>query len=260
MEILMDNALGQPQSIVLLGGTSDIGVEIVRQLISPSARRVVLACRDTAAGEERAASLRTDSAAADLDIDVVAFDATKPQTHADLAAGWAGSHGDVDVVVVAFGVLGSGETSRDPVAAAAVAAVNFTGAVSATIAAANVLRAQGHGSLVILSSVAGERVRKANPVYGATKAGIDAFAQAMSDGLVGDGVHVLIVRPGFVHTAMTEGMKAAPFATTAPKVAAATVKGLRNGKRVVCVPGVLRYVFTVLRHLPTPIWRKLPLD
>ena len=83
--------------------------------------------------------------------------------------------------------------------------VNFTGAVSASLAVAAQLRRQGHGRLVVLSSVAGERVRKANFVYGSSKAGLDGFAQGLGDSLVGTGARVLVVRPGFVHSAMTAG-------------------------------------------------------
>lgn len=144
-------------------------------------------------------------------------------------------------------------------AAAELAHVNFTGAVSASIAATNVLRDQGHGALVVLSSVAGERVRKGNVVYGATKAGLDGFAQGLGDLLEGSGVRVLVVRPGFVHSAMTRGLKPAPFATTPDKVAEATVKGLRARRRTVWVPGILRFVFIALRHLPGVVWRRLPL-
>ncbi|MCB0985156.1 MAG: hypothetical protein KDB06_10965, partial [Ilumatobacter sp.] len=74
-----------------------------------------------------------------------------------------------------------------------------------------------------------------------------------------DGVHVLVVRPGFVRSAMTEGLQAAPFATTPEAVAAATAKGLRSRRRIVWVPGLLRFVFMALRHTPGPIWRRLPL-
>ena len=253
----MDNALGEPQSIVLLGGTSEIGLEIVRALVTPATRRIVLACRDVAAGRT-AADLLADGGFA---VDVIEFDAAAPATHGALAASITADRPDIDVVVVAFGLLGDGAvTSRDPVAAAEIATVNFTGAVSSIVAFAEILRRQGHGAIVALSSVAGERVRKANPVYGATKAGIDAFCQALGDGLVADGVHVLVVHPGFVHTAMTAGLKAAPLATSAERVAAVTIAGLRNRRRVVWAPPILRYVFIVLRHLPAPVWRRLPFD
>src|SRR4029450_11965014 len=91
------------------------------------------------------------------------------------------------------------------------------------------LRAQGHGTIVVLSSVAGERARRSNFVYGSTKAGLDAFFQGLGDSLVGTGASVMIVRPGFVHTKMTEGLDPAPLATTPEAVAEAIVRGLERG-------------------------------
>jgi decaprenylphospho-beta-D-erythro-pentofuranosid-2-ulose 2-reductase len=252
----MENAFGEPQTIVVLGGSSEIGVAIARALLSPVTRTVVLACRDVAKGEQTAASLRSDA----VTVDVVHFDGAVPESHGPCIADIADRHGDLDVVILAFGQLGDNdEALTDPLAAAHLAQVNFTGAVSASVAVANRLRTQGHGELVVLSSVAGERVRKGNAVYGATKAGLDGFAQALGDSLVGSGARVLVVRPGFVHTAMTKGAKPAPFATTADKVADATVAGLRAGRRTVWAPGILRFVFMALRHVPGPIWRRLPL-
>lgn len=253
----MQNALGEPQTILLLGGTSDIGVAIVRRLLSPSTRTIVLACRDLARGEQVAAGLRHDA----LTVEVAAFDGGAPSTHAALVADVAERHGDIDLVIVAFAVLGDGAvTSRDPVAAAELMHVNVSGTVSATIAAANRLRAQGHGSIVLLSSVAGERVRAANPVYGGSKAGVDGFAQGLGDGLAADGVHLMVVRPGFVHSAMTAGLSPAPMATTPEHVAECVARGLRTRRRTVWAPGVLRFVFMALRHLPGPVWRRLPIQ
>jgi decaprenylphospho-beta-D-erythro-pentofuranosid-2-ulose 2-reductase len=137
--------------------------------------------------------------------------------------------------------------------------VNYTGAVSAGLAIAEQFRRQGHGRLIVLSSVAGERVRKANFVYGSSKAGLDGFAQGLGDALAGTGASVLVVRPGFVHSRMTAGMQAAPFASTPTAVAEATVRGLRHGRRTVWVPATLRPVFAVFRHLPGAVWRRLPL-
>jgi decaprenylphospho-beta-D-erythro-pentofuranosid-2-ulose 2-reductase len=253
----MDNALGEPQTILLLGGTSDIGLAIVRELLSPSARTIVLGCRHLDKGEQAATGLRHDG----LTVDVMAFDGNDTASHDRFVAEVAERHGDIDLAIVAFALLGDGDiTARDTTAAAAVAHANFTGTVTAMIAVANRMRSQGHGAIVLLSSVAGERVRKANPVYGGTKAGIDGFAQGLGDGLAADGVHVLVVRPGFVHSAMTQGMAAAPFATTPEKVAEATAKGLRSRRRTVWAPGILRLVFSVMRHLPGPVWRRLPIN
>jgi decaprenylphospho-beta-D-erythro-pentofuranosid-2-ulose 2-reductase len=252
----MNNALGEPQTILLLGGTSDIGLAIVRELLSDATTQVVLACRDVAAGERAAAGLRSSR----VEVGVEQFAADEPATHDAIIRTVANRVGDIDVAVVAFGLLGDPETTTTDVdAAAEISTVNFTGAVTATIAVANQMRVQGHGDIVILSSVAGERVRRANPVYGGTKAGIDGFAQGFGDALADDGVHLMIVRPGFVRTSMTAGLDAAPLSTTPEHVAEVTVRGLRARKRIVWAPGTLRYVFTVLRHVPAPIWRRLPL-
>jgi decaprenylphospho-beta-D-erythro-pentofuranosid-2-ulose 2-reductase len=252
----MDNALGEPQTILLLGGNSDIGLAIVREMLSPAARTVVLASRDVDKGERAAAGLRHSG----LTVDVVHFDGAATDTHSEVIADVVARHGDIDLAIVAFALLGEGEvTSVDTATAAALANVNFTGTITSTIAVANRMRTQGHGAIVLLSSVAGERVRAANPVYGGTKAGIDGFAQGLGDALAADGVHLMIVRPGFVHSAMTAGLKAAPFSTTPEVVAQVTAKGLRARRRMVWAPPILRYVFMVLRHVPGPIWRRLPL-
>jgi decaprenylphospho-beta-D-erythro-pentofuranosid-2-ulose 2-reductase len=248
------NALGEPQTVVLLGGTSDIGLAIVRALVSPATRTVVLAARRPESVDVSA----LDIGGRDVAIDVIPFDAVDTTSHQSLIDDLAARHGDLDVVIVAFGQLGEqADLDRDAAAAAALVQVNFAGAVSASMATAARFREQGHGQLVVLSSVAGERVRKANFVYGSTKAGLDGFAQGLGDSLAGTGASVLIVRPGFVHSSMTAGMKAAPLATTPEAVAAATVDALRSGRRIVWVPGILRVVFSVFRHLPGPIWRRM---
>lgn len=252
----MDNALGEPQTILLLGGTSDIGLAIVRELLSPVARTVVLACRNVDKGEAAAAGLRHDA----LAVDVVHFDGADTESHQRVIDEVAARHGDIDVAIVAFALLGGEDATADAATATELAHVNFTGTITATMAVANRLRAQGHGAIMLLSSVAGERVRKGNPIYGATKAGIDGFAQGFGDELAASGVHMLVVRPGFVHSSMTAGMKPAPFATTPEKVAEVAVKGLRAKRRMVWAPGILRFVFMTLRHVPGPIWRRLPLS
>ncbi len=252
----MENALGEAQTIVLLGGTSEIGRAIVAGLISPSTRTVVLAGRRP---DEMTAG---DLSRPGLTVDTVAFDAaaTDSGAHEQLVRKLVHRHGDLDVVIAAFGQLAEqDELDDDPARAAALVHVNYTGNVSICLAVAAQFRRQGHGRLVVLSSVAGERVRKANFVYGSSKAGLDGFAQGLGDSLAGSGASVLVVRPGFVHSRMTRGMQAAPFATTPDAVAAATVNALRRGRRTIWVPATLRPVFSVLRHLPGPVWRRLPL-
>src|SRR5262249_17437695 len=131
------------------------------------------------------------------------------------------------------------------------------GAVASGLVCANALKKQGHGALVVLSSVAGERARRDNFIYGSTKAGLDAFAQGLGDAMHASGVHVMVGRPGFVEPKITAGMEKVPFSTPPDAVADAIIAGLRRGSEIVWVPGALRYVFSGLRHLPRPVFRKV---
>lgn len=255
----MQNALGEIQNVVVFGGTSEIGLAIARRLITPATRAVVLACRDTEAGAHAADAVRSEHHDS-VRVEVVAFDAAATDTHRGVVETVTSLVGDIDVAVLAFGVLGDQTTfDTDPDAAVRAVHVNYTGAVSLGLVLADVLRRQGHGRLVVLSSVAGERVRKANFVYGSSKAGLDGFAQGLGDALAGSGAAVLVVRPGFVHSRMTAGLSAAPLATEPDAVAEVVARGLRQGRRTVWAPGTLRYVFMVLRHLPGAVFRRLPL-
>lgn len=252
----MKNAVHEPQNVLVLGGRSDIGLAIARRLSSPSARSVTLACRRPEEADVAVASLRRPG----LTVEAVRFDAVDVDAYQKFVDDVVARHGDLDVVVLAFGRLGDQQhLEDDPRAAVDLVHVNFTAAVGISLVVARRLREQGHGTLIVLSSVAGERVRKANFVYGATKAGLDGFAQGLGDSLEGSGARVLVVRPGFVHSAMTSGLPPAPFATTPDAVAEATLAGLRQGRRTVWAPGILRWVFMVLRHVPGPLWRRLPL-
>lgn len=250
----MKDAFGTPQSLLVLGGTSDIGLATARRLIARRARRVWLAGRPSPALETAAAELRTLGA----DVHTVAFDALDPAAH-EPALGKVFAEGDIDMVLLAFGVLGDqANDESEPLAAVRVAQTNFTGAVSASLVCAGALQSQGHGSIVVLSSVAGERARRANFIYGSSKAGLDAFTQGLGDALHGTGVHVMVVRPGFVRTKMTAGLAEAPLATTPDAVAAAIEQGLRRRSETVWVPGALRLVMSALRHVPRPVFRRLP--
>ena len=250
----MEDALGAVQSVLVLGGSSEIAAAIVRRLVAGRARTVVLAARAPESCTPLADELRRSGA----EVDVVAFDATDTASHTAALDDVAARHGDLDLVLLAFGALGDQDAlAADPAAAADLVAVNLGGAVSSGLAAAAVLRRQGHGTLVVLSSVAGERARADNYVYGATKAGLDAFAQGLGDALVDSGARVMVVRPGFVHTRMTTGLEPAPFSTTPEAVADVVLDGLAKRRDVVWAPPVLRWLFAVLRHLPRGVWRKV---
>lgn len=232
--------------LVVLGGTSEIALAIVREL---APRQVALVGRDPQRLRDAAASLRTDAQTV-----VLGDDADAAVASAFEALGGA------DLVVVAVGRLGERGGIPDELGdAVEVLRVNVVVAGSLLLAAARRLRDQGHGTLIVLSSVAGERVRPANLVYGAAKAGLDALAGGVADALHGDGVSVLIVRPGFVRTRMTSGLRPAPLATDADAVARAVRRGLERGERVVWVPAVLRPIMLVIRLLPRAILRRLPL-
>jgi decaprenylphospho-beta-D-erythro-pentofuranosid-2-ulose 2-reductase len=249
------DALGSPQSVLVLGATSDIAQAIARRLVPRRCRTVVLAARHPEQLDGFAAELKAMGATT---VDTITFDAVRTEEHAKVIGDAFERHGDLDVVVLAFAVYRQDYTG-DAAGAVDAAMTNFVGSVSAGLLVADHFRRQGHGLLVVLSSVAGERVRKANFVYGATKAGLDGFAQGLGDALEGSGARVLVVRPGFVDTKMTAGQPRAPLATTPDAVAAAVVRAMTLGREVVYVPGALRYVFMGLRHLPRKVWRRLPM-
>jgi decaprenylphospho-beta-D-erythro-pentofuranosid-2-ulose 2-reductase len=247
------NALGQPSSVLVLGGTSDIATAIVRRLVADGTRRVVLAGRSTAELDRRAASITG------AEVTTVVFDAQETDAHGKVVDEVFGGD-DIDLVVLAFGLLGHGQgLDVDPADAVRLARTNYVGAVSVGMHVAHRLRAQGHGTLVVLSSVAGERARKTNFVYGSTKAGLDAWAQGLGDALHGSGSRVMIVRPGFVKSKMTEGLPEVPFSTTPEAVATSVVRGLQRGSETIWSPAILRLVMTVLRHLPRAVFRRLPI-
>ena len=246
--------MGDVQSLLVLGGTSEIGLATARKLVAARTRRVVLAVRDPAVAEPPARELRDLGA----DVALVRFDARDFQSHPQLVEEVFDEHGDIDLVLVAFGVLGDQERlATDAAAAVQAVETNYTGAVSVTIPIVERLRGQGHGTLVYLSSVAGERARKSNFVYGSSKAGMDAFAQGLGDSLAGSGVSVLVVRPGFVKTKMTAGLDPVPLSTDADAVADAILAGIRRGAHTVWSPPPLRLVMAALRALPRAVFRRL---
>jgi NAD(P)-dependent dehydrogenase (short-subunit alcohol dehydrogenase family) len=242
--------------VVILGGRSEIGVAVARNLVERGARTVVLAARRS---EDLDAEESALFAAGATTVDRVEFDADDLAGHESLLAAIAEAHGAIDTIVVAFGILGEQQRAESDAAhAVSIVHTDYVAHVSVLTHAANLLREQGSGRIVVFSSVAGVRVRRANYVYGSAKAGLDGFASGLADALAGSGVRLLLVRPGFVVGRMTDGMSPAPFSSTPDQVAAATVRALRRGRGEVWVPGVLRPLFAVLRMLPRPIWRRMP--
>ncbi|MBH0122652.1 SDR family NAD(P)-dependent oxidoreductase [Rhodococcus sp. HM1] len=241
-------------SIVIFGGRSEIGLEVARRL-APG-RTVILAARR--AGEldgPRQAVLAAGASA----VHTVEFDADDLDIHERVLEQITAAHGPIDVAVLAFGILGDqSRAETDAAHAIAVVHTDYVAQVALLTRLATRLRAQGAGRIVVFSSVAGVRVRRANYVYGSAKAGLDGFASGLADALHGSGVSLLLVRPGFVIGRMTEGMSPAPLSSTADQVADATVRALGRGRGEVWVPGLLRPVFFGMRLLPRAIWRRLP--
>ncbi|WP_409489298.1 decaprenylphospho-beta-D-erythro-pentofuranosid-2-ulose 2-reductase [Amycolatopsis sp. cmx-11-12] len=251
----MIDAVGNPQSLLLLGGTSDIALAIAEKYLAERPLRVVLAGRQSPRLDAAAQRLKDKGA----EVSTVDFDAKNMESHpAVLDKAFEG--GDIDVTVVAFGLLGDQEELwQDHVKAVEAATVNYTAAVSVGVALSNKLKTQGHGKVIALSSVAGERVRRSNFVYGSTKAGFDGFYLGLGEALSEFGVQITVVRPGHVKTKMTDGLKDAPLAQTAEQVAEIAVNASRAGKELVWAPAPFRLVMSALRHVPRPIFRKLPI-
>ena len=236
--------------VLLLGGTSEIGLAILSSLNLDLDTEVILAGRDPQRLEAAGKALNRQ-------VTVAQYDAMETDTHQAFAEAICAG-GVPDLIIAATGILIPQEQAeRDVRLAATMIETNFTGHVTALLAFGEAMRRQGSGTIVVLSSIAAVRPRKFNSVYGATKAGLDAFARGYADSLHGTGVRVLLVRPGFVTGRMTEGMKPAPLATTAEGVGAAVASALRGNKSVVWVPAPLAALATIMKLVPRPVWRKL---
>ena len=254
----MKNGVGVAQNIVLFGGTSEIGQAILRRVVKPGVARLVLVSRDIDAANR--VSQELVGAHPELDVHHVRYEASDAASMEHVVAEVADAVGDIDVAVVAQGVLNEGANYYEqPASLIDLVNVNFTGEMVLLYALAARMRQQGYGKIVVLSSVAGERVRRGNPVYGATKAGIDGFALALDHELAGSGASVLVVRPGFVTTKMTTGMKKAPLSTDPETVARIVEKGIASDKKIVWAPAPLQWMFLILKNLPIAIWRRLPI-
>ena len=251
---MKDTVTSAPQVVVIFGGRSEIGLELATRL-APGAT-VVLAARQSDRLGEQVAAVRAAGAAA---VHAVEFDADDLESHGPLVDRLAREFGEIDTAVLAFGILGDqARAELDAAHAAAIVHTDYVAQVTLLTHLAARMRAAGRGTLVVFSSVAGVRVRRANYVYGSAKAGLDGFASGLSDALHDSGVRLLIVRPGFVIGRMTEGMDPAPLSSTPVQVAEATVRALGAGRRTVWVPWALRPLFFGMRLLPQPVWRRMP--
>lgn len=247
----------RPTRVLVLGGSSEIGVAVVAELARRARCSAALVGRDP--GRLGASRETLERAGVEI-VGSTTLDARDLDAHEDALESAIAQLGGVDVAIVALGVLGAPGALPDDIDAAVQAMqLNFLGAGSLLLRVARRMRAAGEGTIVVLSSVAAERPRRANAVYGAAKAGLDALARGLGDELAGSGVRVLVVRPGFVRTRMTQGLSPAPLATTPDVVARAVADGVAGGAETVWVPARLRWPMLALRMLPRRLWRRLPL-
>lgn len=253
----MINAVGNPQTILLLGGTSEIGLAICAEYLKKGPARIVLAAlpddplRESAVEQMKAAGAN--------EVDVIDFDALDTDSHPKvIEAAW--DRGDIDVAIVAFALDGDAEELwQNQAKAVRVAGVNYTAGISVGVLVGEKMKAQGFGRIITMSSVAGERVRRSNFVYGSTKAGLDGFYLGLGEALRPHGVRVLVVRPGQVRTRFSAHVKEAPLTVDKEEVAALAVSASQKGKEVIWAPGAFRFVMMILRHIPRPIFRRLPI-
>src|SRR6202048_66783 len=254
------DAMGNPQTVLLLGGTSEIGLAICARYLQNAHARILLAAmpddpgRDDAVAQMKAAGARS--------VELIDFEATDTDSHPKMinAAFAGGDRRDIDVAIVAFGLLGDAEELwQNQRKAVQIAEINYTAAVSVGVLLGEKMRAQGFGQIIAMSTVAGERVRRSNFVYGSTKAGLDGFYLGLSEALREYGVRVLVIRPGQVRTRMSAHIKDAPLTVDKEYVANLAVTASAKGKELVWAPGAFRYVMMVLRHIPRQIFRKLPI-
>jgi decaprenylphospho-beta-D-erythro-pentofuranosid-2-ulose 2-reductase len=252
----MENAFGQPQNVVVFGGSSDIARAITKKLCAARAHTVVLAGRNQALLDVAATEAQEYGATR---TDTVLFDAEDPGNARRAVSEAFEKVGDpIDLVIMAVGLLGHQfEDEDDPELAARMMTVNVTWPVAALAEIRRRLVAQGSGRILVMSSAAAVRVRRVSYLYSGAKAGLDRLCIGLAQSLEGTGVKLQLLRPAVVRTKMTGAMPQPPFTTGANEVADNVMNGFVSGDLVIWSPPIMRYIFFFLRHLPTPMWRRL---
>lgn len=238
-------------TVLILGGRSDIGLAVAHRFAA-AGHPVALAARNATTLEADRADIALRHG---VEATVHDYDALDTDTLATFVAGFDPVPG---VVISAVGTMGDqAESEREPASAAQVIRTNFEAPAQALELFAARMEESGRGTLVGISSVAGDRGRASNYVYGSAKAGFTAYLSGLRNRLSRTKVHVVTVKPGFVATRMTEGMDLSPALTASPEaVAEAIFSAVERRRNVVYVKPVWRVVMGVIRSIPEPIFRK----
>jgi decaprenylphospho-beta-D-erythro-pentofuranosid-2-ulose 2-reductase len=250
------DGLGAVQNVLLVGGTSEIGLAIADFVFSKNrGNRLIVSVKAESDVDRVRSELSHRYNGISIDVEVMnmlSSGSLEEKTRSIFAIS------QIDVAILAAGLLPDAvESFKDAQVAVNSTKVNFLGPMEVGTEVIEQFRKQGHGRLVVLSSVAGERPRKDNYVYGAAKAGLDAWANGLADSVHGSPIRVLIVRPGMVRTKMSAGLPEAPFTCDPDAVGRAVLRRLNEGPALIWVPGKLRIVMSVLRHLPRFLFRRL---
>lgn len=241
-------------TILLLGATSDVAQACARQSAKEK-HDLILAGRDLETLNRMASDLTIRYQVKALPVQ---FDAVDFASH---NAFYSSLNPKPDVTVCVFGLLGDQkESEKDWDACRKVLESNYNGAVSILNVVANEYEARKSGVIVGISSVAGERGRQSNYIYGSAKAGFTAYLSGLRNRLQASGVHVITVKPGFIATRMTEGLKLPKPTTAQPdQVASAIMKAVRKRKNVIYTLWMWRYIMLIIRSIPEGIFKKLKL-
>lgn len=248
----MLNAFHSPQSVALIGATSEIGQSILKALPHDNLEKCFVVARDP----KRAANALAEFLPSGTTLTNVSFQAEKTQTHKALVEQLF-SDGDLDVAIIAAGVLGNDAELDEAANALEVMNVNYVASAHLMLLIAERMKWQGHGRIEIISSFAQTRPRVDNFVYGSSKAGLDFMARGLNEKLIDTGVSICILRPGFVRTRMTRLMPEAPFTVNSDKVGKLAVQLLKSGELIGYAPSILKWVALIFKILPSTIFRKI---
>jgi len=251
----------RPTRIVVLGATSSIAMAFSRLLIAPNAQlsdtHFFLVARNPVKLESVARDLLTRGAAS---VVIEAVDLDDTAAHPALLQAATNSLGQIDLALIAHGVLGDQtEAQANYAATAEILTTNLLSPISLITWLANYFEAQNDGTLAVISSVAGDRGRKSNYVYGASKGALNIFLDGVRNRIDRAGVQVLTIRPGFVATPMTAHIPQGPLFATPQKVAQGILKAMQRRKDVAYVPGFWALIMAIIRNIPEGIFKNLDL-